>query len=262
MALTEKLGFESDESGRAFFDKHYIGPIDLESPVFPEAVLNGIYDKGLVTISEMSSKDQLEALARVVGKIRVHKATGNDGTTIFTTRPGERQQQGVSTADYELYPHTDGTRFETPASFLALYVQQPDTDGGGKSIFVDGAKLYTTIKEQDPELLAFLKTPILFGTSGDQFLGPVFSQTEAGLIAVRFRLDDQVVIPDPVRGKLGRFLAIPGMQHEVGLRAGEGFLADNRRMLHGRTEIKGIRSVQRANIDAPPPLYRQLGFRR
>ncbi len=229
---------------------------------FDQHIQEQVTTEGLAIFDGMYEPQQLEELAGMFdgGEIRRQRQFGGNGISELVADPDNPIDPD---SDTELNPHTDGTRVENPAHLLTLYCKEPDTQGGGVSMYLSGADLYKRIERKSPELLEALHTPWLFGTEDDGYRAPVF-ETKEDTTALRFRRDRFDSYTESMRLALDQVLTgltVDGITQYLALRPGQGAAVNNRSMLHGRTPILGRRVLVRANVDLSPELGDQLGFR-
>lgn len=180
-------------------------------------------------------------------------------------------------------PHTDSPVRENPHAFLALACVVGDPDGGGLSTIVhvddivaaldaqDGGE--TTRLLQDP-IFPYLDAPLYLDEA--PVLAAVLTKQSDGRWDARFR-DDVLLAgferhPQHAdaahRSAVDSFISVLGRAELTAtfrLTPGDVLLADNTRVLHGRTEITGDqpRQVKRIKLDgmttAPSPVSERGG---
>jgi hypothetical protein len=226
--------------------------IAIGSPDYLSLVVNTVNTHGYARFNNVNTPEGLVLLSRALGEVSVHSMTDEQGVTTLTTLPEVSDAAaGVYKPDYELMPHTDGSAMEKPSSLIVLSCPHPDPTGGGRSMMVDGKTVYEQLALSDPQLLEELRRPdaATFGATG-QFTGAVFERGKDGMSSVRFRYDDQVTFNRIPRDRLAPMLAIMGANEvSFGLGRGQGYVIDNSRMLHGRTQITGPRTVIRTHVE-------------
>ncbi|MEK9154110.1 MAG: TauD/TfdA family dioxygenase [Patescibacteria group bacterium] len=216
-----------------------------------KAITRAIKEDGLCLFEGLPS-EKLLWLAHQIGTIVYHPDANESGITHIY--PDESKVVGVvgGAFSHKLLPlHTDGkgvsqcsatirdgTVRSGPADFILLQVLEVDDPVSAASTFCDGRMLYDALSKKDPALCAFLKSPeaILKYTTQPDFTysGPLFHETQAG-VTLRFNCVESKNWP---RGYLRRFCkAADELTFKVSLGAGQGFVVDNRRMLHGRGPI-------------------------
>lgn len=215
------------------------------------AVIRAINDDGFCLFKSLPS-EKLLWLAQEIGTIVYHPDANEEG--VMRIYPDESKVVGVVGGAFsrKLLPlHTDGkgvsqcsatirdgTVRNGPADFILFQVIEVDKPVGTLSTFCDGRRLFDALSQKDPELCAFLKSPRAikkYTTQPDyEYSGPLFSETSAG-VTLRFNCVESENWP---RGYLRRFCkAAEELTYRVPIGLGQGFIIDNRRMLHGRGPI-------------------------
>ena len=144
-----------------------------------------------------------------------------------------------------LNPHTELSSASRPPALLMLTCIQAASSGGA-SFIIDGAAVHADLVRQEPGLAAALARPrtAVFGDPG--WSGAVFERERCGRLTIRLRLDELARFAPEIRRALPRLREVIA-EHvaELPLRPGQGFLIDNRRMLHGRRSFNGHRTMYR-----------------
>ena len=235
-------------------EDYYIGSFNV---LDPGQLQQQVITEGFALFDGMYHAEQLHGLAEMMGGQvrREHKQTDADGIT----RTDSSSPISVDRPDTELNPHTDGSRVDHPADLLTLYCEK-QAERGGVSFFLSGVSLYKHLKNNNPDLLAKMRQPWLFGTEDDGCRAPVFDKTALGLWTIRFRRDLFDNYPKEMAAEIDDALvATEALRMYVPLQAGQGFIANNKTIMHGRTAIDGHRVIVRANVDVPE-IREQLGF--
>lgn len=157
----------------------------------------------------------------------------------------------------ELFFHTDRSGWDVPPRFLMSLLKSA-SETGGESLLVDGHRVLKAIREQDQHLYRLITSPkyASFRADDGTFVPrPVFDESE-GLL--RFRFDDGIQL------SASMVSALPKLQDTifqnafaVALKAGQGYIVDNHRFLHGRTLFSGSRELLRVLVH-PQPERRDL----
>lgn len=160
-----------------------------------------------------------------------------------------------------LTPHTDRSGVANPPALL-LTVCGREPSAAGQSLIVDGRAVYDDMAQTAPTALEALSAPrsALFG-GADGHLGSVFARGRDGVVAIRFRLDGLARFA-PAVGPHIPALRAAIQRHTITLpiRAGAGYVLNNRRWLHGRLGYEGPRLMYRVTADARPGTV-PAGFR-
>ncbi|WP_157434374.1 MULTISPECIES: TauD/TfdA family dioxygenase [Actinoalloteichus] len=95
---------------------------------------------------------------------------------------------------------------------------------------------------------------VLFGGSAGH-LGAIFEPTGPGLLGVRLRLDGLARwSPQAARWRDLLVATIRRHEHIIPLAAGQGYVLNNRRWLHGRRAFTGQRVMYRAVLEPQTPI--------
>ena len=255
------------EGARPDFDP-VASRIDILAPDHTERLREALDENGFAVFGGITSPQQFLGVAEEIGTPRRYVQTDENGVTTLSSLEATKGigQAGKFEVDHELQPHTDGCAMSEPAQFLMLYCVQPDTLGGGESMLVDGKKVYERMIQQNPELLERLQTPdsVVFGPKDKpekQLRTSIISVEDDGLVSFRLRRDGEAwyVDQDGVLKPLSEldeelkpfYDLVEEEMTKFTLQPGQGFIVNNRRMLHGRTKIQGEREVKRVQLDVP-----------
>ena len=219
-------------------------------------------ERGLVTFGGCHTRGALSEILSMVCVPRWHRDSGDDAITVIANTDDEPPPGYLAFGRQELHPHTEGTSIPDPPVVMALACWTPARQGG-VSYVIDGRALHARLAQDAPEALLALSEPrcAYFGGAAGH-LGSVFGPTRDGLLAIRYRRDE-----------LGRYS--PAAQQaielldrlaadcwlELPLRAGQGFILQNGRWLHGRTRFSGRRTMARLLGDPLPGTGIRYGFR-
>jgi alpha-ketoglutarate-dependent taurine dioxygenase len=206
-----------------------------------------------------------DALLAVVAHAAQPSDVGNGGGFIYDVMPRpEAQQVDVSSTSRRFPLHTDSTYLAAPHDVIALGCLHAPQDGGGESLLlhIDVAIEHLRAHDEGEDTIAALcdvAYPFLFETAhGERVVAPlaILARSGAGF-SVRYRNDiitqtataASIVLDDRHRAGLDRFEAVlaDGALHATcALRPGDVLIADNRRVLHGRSAIEdGAHRVMR-----------------
>lgn len=164
-----------------------------------------------------------------------------------------------------LSPHTDNPYREPVPSLQLLHCLSSSVDGG-ESIIVDGFKVAETIRQQEPQKFELLSTiPVRFRFQDKEAdlsaEAPLITLNSRGEVTA-IRLNNRSIVPfdfEPdlmeryyaAYSTLARMLNDPEFQVCFKLAAGDLFIVDNQRVLHGRTGFasSGSRHLQGCYAD-------------
>lgn len=238
-------------TAKADFDQFLV---NIHANDFAEQALGMLRQYGLFTFTGVQDADQFLTFATTVGAIRPHRDSDENGITrIAVVSSGAvAQVSGLGFTNKELFPHTDGSAAATPASLVATLCTKPAQEGGN-SIFIDGFQLVQALADYFPNLLKALSSPnsVFFGNpQGAHHLGSLIEVLPDNRYALRFRLDQWIYMTPAAAQALPTLLSlIEGSTFSFMLKPGHGYVAQNNRLLHGRTRFIGEREILRILID-------------
>jgi alpha-ketoglutarate-dependent taurine dioxygenase len=198
--------------------------------------------KGIVFIRNVTTEDQFISIGEKLGSIYKPRHGTADGITKIEPT---HEKIGNGYTRQELYLHIDRSQEISPPKYLMTTCSVKATLGGGHSTFLDGNELYDKLSREEPEILEQLKN-----SNNTQFLQDDGSYQSLAIFgesnAIRFRLDDKILISGTLAKNFNRLLEIMNqLTHTVEFELGEGYIIDNRWWLHGRTGFKGDRAILR-----------------
>ncbi|GAA4875861.1 hypothetical protein GCM10023222_35060 [Saccharopolyspora cebuensis] len=221
-----------------------------------------LVEDGIVLVDGIHDQGDLLDLARSLGVVTPHRDSDGDGVTTIATIGALGQRSGFAGFSTDaLNPHTDRSGIPCPPTLLLMACRQPATVGG-ECVLIDGRAVHRDLARFEPQALHALTTPrsALFGGAG--YLGSLFEPTTDGLVAVRVRFDDLAQFsPDVTRWLPALRDAIDRHTITVNLSAGQGYVLNNRRWLHGRRAFTGQRKMYRVNAEPRDYLAIPAGFR-
>ncbi len=231
---------------------------DLRARGGRAALVDRLADFGLVTFDRIAGRDDALALMRSVATVVHHRDSDLDGVTVLAaTEPPAGVRSGFAGfSSQELVPHTEGSSLPRPPRLMMLICEVPAGEGGATKV-IDGREVYDSLAAEAPEAMRELVTPrsALFG-AGAGHLGSVFELVGGGAVCIRFRLDDLVRFSPAVTSVLPQLLeAMHSRTVRFTLGAGQGYILQNGRWLHGRTGFGGRRQMHRI-LGEPHPADR------
>lgn len=205
-----------------------------------------------------------QALLDLVGTVGTPTALGNGSGVIHDVTPRADAVGADLSSSAARFPlHTDSTFLLAPHDFVALGCLAASEDGGGRSLVVHVDDVRARIEQRAGSdalsALADAAFPFLMRDPAggpDARELPIFTHAE-GRWTVRYRSDAVAAALAQTQTDLaGRHrtallaledaLADPALHSTFMLRPGDVLLLDNRRTLHGRTEVAaGARRVLR-----------------
>jgi alpha-ketoglutarate-dependent taurine dioxygenase len=225
------------------------------------AVVGALTHHGLALVEGLADSAHLLRVARSVATVVPHRDSASDGVTTLVNLGSAENGAFAGFSSCALPPHTDRSGVANPPGLLVLGCSQPATSGG-QCVLIDGQAVYNTLAETEPDALAALCAPrsVLFGGASGH-LGAIFTEYDGGRVTIRLRQDDLVNFSPEVSRWLPMLrAAIDQHVHELDLSAGQGYLLDNHRWLHGRRAFTGHRVVHRVNADPLPHLGIRTGI--
>lgn len=183
-------------------------------------------------------------------------------TTIFDLGHTTARSGFAGFSARALAPHTDRSGIVYPPALLAICCSQP-AESGGECVLVDGQTVYDDLAANQPDTLKslFLPRSVQFGGAGG-YLGSILSKGIADRIILRARFDDLAKF-SPALNRWILKLSDTIDRHAITftLRAGEGYILDNHRWLHGRRAFTGQRVIHRITADPLPDVDIRTGIR-
>jgi len=222
---------------------------------------SALAERGLVLLDGVSNPEDLLRLAHSIAMIVPHRDSDAAGLTTIADVVRQIRSGFAGFSTSALNPHTDRSGVANPPILLMISCRQP-ASSGGECVLIDGKAVYDDLAEFNFKVLKALIAPrsVLFGGSAGH-LGSIF--TRAGdRIAVRLRLDELAQFsPEITRWLPVLRAAIDRHANVFRLGAGQGYILDNYRWLHGRRAFTGQRMMYRVNCNPLPHLGIAPGFR-
>lgn len=222
--------------------------VDLSSTDYLDLLLSKLEKDGLVTFDSISDKQRFLRLGCEIGTIFPHRDSDQDGLTLITAKQYDNIKKGFAGfAQNELVLHTDRSGVLTPPLLLLTYCSKPAVRGG-LSVMSDGRKIYNQLLSECPKMLEILCTPesVILGGGDNLFVGSVFTRLADGQVSIRFRYDSLGYFSAPVSSVIAKFVEIINANSfAFKLEQGQGYILQNTRWLHGRTEFEGERELYR-----------------
>ncbi|OLF06239.1 hypothetical protein BLA60_33055 [Actinophytocola xinjiangensis] len=203
--------------------------------------------QGLVLIDDLRGGNDLLRLARSLTTVTPHRDSDAAGLTTITDVGGPVRRGFAGFSACALNPHTDRSGVANPPGLLMMSCGQP-ANLGGECVVIDGKAVYDELAQTCSRALRALGGPrsVLFGGAAG-YLGSIFTRV-GDRITIRLRLDDLARFSPEVTRWLPILRATID-RHAVmfGLDAGQGYVLDNCRWLHGRRAFSGQRVMYRVN---------------
>jgi alpha-ketoglutarate-dependent taurine dioxygenase len=222
----------------------------------PDAIRQTLQEHGLAIINGVTTESVATELATTLGTVIPHRDSESSGMTRIKfdgSRAGNAGQQGFS--GQALFPHTDRSCLASPPHLILLVCARQSEDGGVTTV-VDGPELMDALKCDFPDLLQEMCSPAAacFDDGESRYKGPIFENAPDGSTCVRLRNDRLAFFSAPLADKVKElYSVILAMTRRFELQAGQAYVVNNRRWLHGREAFKGDREMWRYLINWSPP---------
>ncbi|MFE2727183.1 TauD/TfdA family dioxygenase [Kitasatospora sp. NPDC059327] len=220
-------------------------------------------ERGLVRLGRLGGRDDvLYAARRLMSGLWRHRDAGPDGLTVIRDigrHDGRAGFAGLGRGDLDL--HTECAQQPQPPRLLLLACARAG-DAGGESLLLDGRAILGALAGLHPAALEALSAPraAFFGGADGRFT-PILEQLGGGRWHLRLRQDSLARFSPEAEAHLPALRrAIDRHTTRLRLAAGQGFVVDNHRFLHGRTAFRGERLLLRALGDPHPVVGLDAGF--
>jgi hypothetical protein len=208
-------------------------------------------ENGIIFLSNIHSEITGWLIANHFGKTVPNSDAEKNGITEITEEKiGSNPKNSRAFTRLGLIPHTDRSTKRVPPKYLLNWVQEP-SQHGGEILLTDGNLLYKKMKKEYPSKLKILQDKIAFFSDGiSSYIAPIFNKNSVGDISIRFRDDNCVFFSDEAKPAI---LVLKKLICEntniYTFQAGEGYLLDNTRWLHGRNAYSGHRLICRIHLN-------------
>jgi alpha-ketoglutarate-dependent taurine dioxygenase len=196
-----------------------------------------------------NSKAALMEFGRAFGEIVKHPHSDDDGLTMINFNPAVAQSaSGLGFLQGELILHTDRTSDLIPPDFIITMCSQASEIGGACKL-ADTRSILDFIKKNHPDAHDILHSVhCVFGET--LTCSPVVSTNHDHTI-VRFRYDSLGFYPPTTWDAITVFRQMAeGEAQTFSLVPGQMYIADNHRVLHGRTAYVGERRMMRLHVNS------------
>ncbi|MEY8746833.1 TauD/TfdA family dioxygenase [Bacillales bacterium AN1005] len=244
------------ESIKTIFNDYFI---DINRPDYVEKIQEALNEKGLVTFNHDFTREEYVEFTKKFGSVYFHRKSDSDGADVITNMYEKNWYRKFTARTFEY--HTDLSKNKLPPSLLFFYCKEVDTVGG-ESILLDGKKLYSELKENNPKMLNELCRPgsIIFGE--DLLLGSFYEKLSENRMLIRFRYDNLIYFSISVMNLMPELQEMFEKQTlTFKLDSNQGYIANNGWWLHGRKSWEGDRKAYRMMINSEEPQGKNpLGF--
>jgi hypothetical protein len=222
--------------------------VDLGAADAEHVIAAQLRETGLVTFGGLGDRAAVLGLASRLMGLAGHRDSDPDGLTTIHDVRRQRHRPGFEGLGHgPLALHTEGSSLPTPPRLMLMVCERP-AERGGWVLLADGRDVHADLADRDPEALFMLSRPrtVFFGT-GAGHPAQVFTPHPDSRVSVRLRQDGLAQWSPLLRPYVPRLAeAALRAQRGVLLAAGQGYLVDNHRWLHARTEFTGARRCLRA----------------
>lgn len=215
-------------------------------PVLRERLRAALDREGAAVVGDVPAESD-DALLALTSTLGTPSAVGNGDGVIHDVRPRAiGEQRDLSTTRKPFPLHTDSTALARPHDYVCLACVSAPGDGGGESMVMGLGEIEDGLT---PDTRATLARPLFPFPLNDPDEGQgVRWSSVLGEGSIRFRSDvlelGELVsgsdMEDGARRSVEELEAVLGDERRRlvrGLRPGDVLIVDNRRALHGRTEI-------------------------
>lgn len=211
--------------------------------------LKSLVDSAGTVLFRATSKEEFVELCGRVGPSLPHRDAGPDNVTEVTfvsKLAGQPGYNGLSSGPLD--PHTDGSGNTVTPNYVALWCEEQAGEGG-ESLLVDIEGVVADLLREAPWVVEVLseRNVAIFRSGTEEYHGPVLFQEPGGQRwRVRLRLDSQGFFNGEGQRAIYRLReAISRRTKTFSMQAGEGYIIDNFRVLHGRLPFAGSRKMLR-----------------
>jgi alpha-ketoglutarate-dependent taurine dioxygenase len=185
----------------------------------------------------------------LLGGVYKHRDSVTNGITVVKNTIDKSQSMSgyFGLTSSSLFPHTDRSTLDTPPNILLLYCKSQSGEGG-ESTLVDMKSVISEIAndsdfENHP---IFEKNSVIFDDGRSCHKGSIIERIEDGSFYLRYRNDEFGYFNSKILHHLKRIEEVIS-NHRVlfKLKNNQGYIINNGRFLHGRTEFKGEREMWR-----------------
>ncbi|MEV7909024.1 TauD/TfdA family dioxygenase [Streptomyces griseus] len=230
--------------------------------VAPSEIIDQLAQHGIALFHGIGDAASLIDLAQTLGVVLPHPDSDVNGVTLISERRESAGALGAGFTRASLSPHTDRADKTVPPPVLVnLCLVQAGS--GGESTFVDGVAVHRFLVDHAPEALRALIHPkaVAYGKT-HVYTGPVFEPIDGGR-RLRLRIWPRSAgrYSREAEEALDELQCVIAAQTvAVRLEAGQGYVIDNTRWLHGRLAYAGERVMLRIAVDPHRGVLRKAGI--
>ena len=240
--ILEAVGAEA----RAFIGAHRSSSSE-ELRQLRKELLSEIDCRGWVVVQSLRGEPEkmLLGLASLVGTVGIPVDELDAGPLVMDIKPEEPTELGMEISSRSATAfdfHTDLSYVQTPPDRITNLCIQPDINGKGRTIISDVRDcLFELSKRTVEELTAprftFIVPPRCRGGVLDQM--PILTKNADGHFEIRVRFDKVAANSDSASAAVTQlYEALHAHRVEFLLEKDSAYIIDNRRVVHGRTDIE------------------------
>jgi alpha-ketoglutarate-dependent taurine dioxygenase len=210
--------------------------------------LKELVDQTGTALFRAESREEFVHLCTHIGPSISHRDAGQDNVTEvqFDSRhAGRPGYDGLTSGPLD--PHTDGSGNKIAPRYVSLWCAE-QAGRGGESLLVDIEEVVSDLEREASWVVDTLSANVaIFRSGADEYCGPVlFRDAISQHWRVRLRLDSQGFFNGEGQRAITRLReAISRRTKTFSMQAGEGYIIDNFRVLHGRLPFSGSRKMLR-----------------
>ena len=232
------------------------------------ALVERIHRDGVALLSGVGpSREAFEEAAALIGSIRSYSYEAISDIFVepeAPIAPTDPLAQRLAYSGAALSLHVDESFRGTQPGLVLFQCVEADTEGGGESVLVDGFRLSELLEDRMPdafEVLSRIATTFRRRHEGFDYYTqtPVFTLDASGAV-VRFCWAEKSAAPIrapehliesiyAARRALLELIHDDSLQARIALRPGDLLIADNYRVMHGRTAYRGRRHLRHCHVD-------------
>jgi len=221
-----------------------------------------IESKGVSFFKQNFNQGDFLQFGNSFGDIYKHRDSKNNSITIVSNvdEVSNSNEGYKGFTNSSLFPHTDRSTINKPPNILILYCKQ-QSKKGGETVLIDMKKVLDFCLNKYPSNCFMLnKNSVIFDDGKDKYKGSLIEFLEDGSYGLRFRNDRFGYFNSDIIDYLPEFYKlIEYNKITIKIPPNCGYIINNRRFLHGRSEFNGSREMWRLLIH--DNYFKYLGFK-
>ncbi|MEV4741765.1 TauD/TfdA family dioxygenase [Streptomyces sp. NPDC049555] len=217
---------------------------DLRQPDLFADVRRRLQHDGLVIVDGLTTPATIAQFADLI----MHRSRSDGPYGLLEVRATGRhlvQADSVDRTRAPMRPHTAGASLKHPPRLVLVVCARP-AESGGDTLLVDGQDLLSAFARQWPGDLGPLTRQSTMRTA-PRVSSPLFRISRAGRCVLRLPAGPGVSWSVAARRRLVKLhVATLHTLRRLSLEPGQGYLLDNWRWAHGRSDFTGERLLYRA----------------